>query len=81
MNGSVEEAKLQREQNPGVLIGGSMKSIHYYINRKGQDSSVGIGTRYGLDGLAIESWLFQDFLYASKLTLGPTQPKLHLVPL
>ena len=45
MNGSVEKAKLQRDQNPGVLIRGFVKGIQYYITRKGWDSSVGITTR------------------------------------
>jgi hypothetical protein len=54
MNGSVEEAKLQREQNPSVLIG-FVKSIQYYITRKGQDSSVGIATRYRLNDLDMKS--------------------------
>lgn len=81
MNGSVEEAKLQREQKPGVLIGGFVKSIQYYITRKGQDSSVGIVTRYGLDDLDMKYRLFRDFPHASKPTLGPTQPQLQLVPL
>ena len=81
MKGSVEEAKLQREQNPGVLIGNFVKSIQHYITRKGWDSSVGIATRYGLDDLDMKSRLFRDFLHMSKPTLGPTQPQLQLVPL
>jgi hypothetical protein len=79
MNGSVEEAKLQREQNPGVLIGGFVKSIQYYITRKGRDSSVSIVTRYRLDNLDMKSRLFRDFPHMSQLTLGPTQPQLQLV--
>jgi hypothetical protein len=55
MNGSVEEAKLQTEQNPGVLIGGFVKSIQFYITIKGRNSTVGIATRYGLGSLGIES--------------------------
>jgi hypothetical protein len=43
----------------------------------GWDSSVGIVTRYRLDGLGIESWCEQDFLHLSRLALGPTQPPIE----
>ena len=46
----------------------------------GRDSSVGIVTRYGLDGLGIESWWGQDFLHTSRLALVPTQPPIKWVP-
>jgi hypothetical protein len=72
MNGLVEEAKLQRQQNPGVLIGGFVKSIQYYISRKVRDSSIGIVTQYGLDDLDMKSWLFRDDLHESKPALVPT---------
>jgi hypothetical protein len=81
MNGSVEEAKLQREQNPGILIGGFVKSIQYYITRKGWDSSVSIATQYRQDDLDMKSQLFREFPQVSKPTLEPTQPQLKLVPL
>ena len=81
MKGSVEEAKLQREQNPGVLIEVFVKRIQYYITRKGRDSSVGIVTRYVLDDLDMKSQLFRDLPHTFKRTLGPTQPQLQLVPL
>jgi hypothetical protein len=45
----------------------------------GQDSSVGIVTHYGLDGPGIESRWGQDFLYLSRLALGPTQPPIQRV--
>jgi len=61
MNGSVEEAKLQIDQNSGFLIGGCVKSTQYYITRKGWDSSVSIATRYGLDDLHMKSQLFRKF--------------------
>ena len=37
----------------------------------GRDSSVGIATRYGLDGPGIESRWGEDFLHPSRLALGP----------
>ena len=40
----------------------------------GRDSSVGVATRYGLDGPGIESWWGRDFPHPSRPTLGPTQP-------
>jgi hypothetical protein len=46
----------------------------------GRDSSLGIVTRYGLDGLGIESQWGQDFLHTSRPTLGPTQPTVQQVP-
>jgi hypothetical protein len=39
----------------------------------GRDSSVGIATRYGLDGPEIESRWGRDFQYTSRPALGPTQ--------
>ena len=44
-------------------------------------SSVGIATRYGLDGPVIESlWWGRDFPHPSKLALRPTQPPVQYVP-
>jgi hypothetical protein len=37
----------------------------------GPDSVVGIATRYGLDGLGIESWWGRDFPHPSRVSLGP----------
>ena len=45
----------------------------------GRDSSVGIATRYGLEGPGIESWLWRGFPRPSRTTLGPTQPSIHWV--
>ena len=46
----------------------------------GRDSSVGIATRYGLDGPGIESRWGRDFPYPSRPALGPTQPPIQWVP-
>ena len=40
----------------------------------GRDSSVGIATRYGLDGPGIESRWERDIVHPSRLALAPTQP-------
>ena len=46
---------------------------------KGQDSAVGIVTRYELDGLGIESRWTRDFQHPSRLALGPTQPPVQWI--
>jgi len=45
----------------------------------GQDSSVGIVTSYGLDGLGIQSWPGRDFPHPSRLYLGTIQPPIQWV--
>ena len=45
----------------------------------GRDSSVGIATRYGLDGPGIESRWGLDFPHPSRPALGPTQPSIQWV--
>jgi hypothetical protein len=57
--------------------------ISLYFERPyypGRDSSVGIATRYGLDGPGIESRWGRDFPHPSRPTLGPTQPSIQWVP-
>ena len=39
-----------------------------------RDSSVGIATRYGLDGPGIESWWGRYILHPSRPAVGLTQP-------
>ena len=46
----------------------------------GRDSSVGIATRYGLDGPAIDSRWGRDFPHPSRSALGPTQLPIQCVP-
>jgi len=46
----------------------------------GRDSSVGIVTRYGLDGLGIESRWGRDFPHLSRPALKLTQPTIQWVP-
>ena len=45
-----------------------------------RNSSVGVATRYGLDGPGIESRLGRDFPHPSRPPLGPTQPPIQWVP-
>jgi hypothetical protein len=47
-------------------------AIHNWMG--GRESSVGIATRYGLDGPGIESRWGRDFPHPSRPALGPTQP-------
>jgi hypothetical protein len=46
----------------------------------GRDSSVGIATRYGLDGPGIESRCGRDFSHSYRPALRPTQPPIQWVP-
>jgi len=48
--------------------------IAYYFNGVGRDDSVGIATRYELDGPGIESRRRQVLPRLSRTALGPTQP-------
>ena len=41
----------------------------------GRDSSVGIATRYGMDGPGIESWWRRDFPHPFRPALDTTQPR------
>jgi hypothetical protein len=47
---------------------------------RGRDSSVGIATRYGLDGPGIEYRWGRDFPHPSRPALGPTKPPVQWVP-
>ena len=46
----------------------------------GRDSSVSIGTSYGLDGPGIESWWMWDFPYRPDRLWGPPNPPVKWVP-
>ena len=46
----------------------------------GRDSPGGIATRYGLDGMGIESRWGRDFPHPSRPALGPTQPPIQYEP-
>ena len=46
----------------------------------GRDSSVGIATRYGLDGPGIESRWWRDFPQPFRPALGPNQPPVKRLP-
>jgi len=50
-----------------------MLSVVFYVFILGRNSSVGIGTRYGVDDLGIESRWRRDFIHQFKPALGPTQ--------
>ena len=52
----------------------------YNGNSVGRDSSVGIATRYRLDGTRIKSWWGRDFPHLSRPALGPSQPPIRWVP-
>jgi hypothetical protein len=54
--------------------------MNIYIIYVGQDNSVGIATRYGLDGPGIETRFARNFPHLSRPALGLTQPPLQWVP-
>ena len=62
------------------VYGLSVRKSHWYPQKVGWDSSVGIATRYGLDGPGIESQWGRDFPHPSGPALGPTQPPVRWVP-
>ena len=47
------------------------------ISVRVRDGSVGIGTRYGLEGSGIESRWRKDFPHPPRQALGPTQPPIQ----
>ena len=51
-----------------------------YLSERGRHSSVGIATRYGLDGPRIEYQWGRDFPHPSRPALGSTQPPVQWVP-
>ena len=57
------------QMNP---VNTSTPYLRHPCNTGGRDSSVGIATRYGIDGPGIESRWRRDFPNPSKPTLGPT---------
>jgi len=54
--------------------------VDLQINPVGRDSSVGITTRYGLDGPGIEFRWGRGFPHPSRPVLGPTKPATQWVP-
>jgi len=50
------------------------------VLRLDRDSSVGIATRYGLDGPGTESRWGRDFPHLSRPALGPTRRPIRSVP-
>jgi len=51
-----------------------------FLHVNGPGSLVGIATRYGLEGLGIESRWWRDYPHLTRLALGPTQPPVKWVP-
>ena len=54
--------------------------LMYHHLLVGRFSSIGIATRYGLDGPGIESRLGRNFLHPLGPALGPTHPLVQWLP-
>jgi hypothetical protein len=63
-----------------MYLNASWNCCRNYVLTVGRHSSVEIATRYGLDGLGIESRWGRDFPHPSTPTLGPTEPLIQWVP-
>jgi len=65
-----------------VLVWVALKIVNVLLHAwvVGRDSSVGIATRYGLDGPGIESQWGREFPHPSRPAVGPTKPPTQWVP-
>jgi len=73
----MEKAPFPRSKESGAEALTSRAEIK---DGPGRDSSVGIATRYGLDGLGIESRWGASFSAPIQTGRGPTQPSIQWVP-
>ena len=74
------KAKVTLEQATKAQRWKQIFSCTFSLNSGGRVSSVGIATRYRLDGPGIESRWGRDFPHPSRPVLGPTQPPVQRVP-
>jgi hypothetical protein len=75
-----QEEKWKYDNMATPRIFGVIIIIVVIIVIMGRDGSVGITTRYGLDGPGVASRCVPDFPHPSRPTLRPTQPPIQWAP-
>jgi len=77
----IRDVKISWFKNVNLVLADSMLISEVSCDEfRSWDSSVGMATRYGLDGPGIESRWERDFPHLSRLALRPTQPPVQWVP-
>jgi hypothetical protein len=73
-------APVIHKHNYNILYVHSITILYVHSMDGGWDSTVGIVTRYRLDGPGIESQWGQDLLHLIRPALGTKQPHIRWVP-
>jgi len=74
------KSRQNRDSVPDRPVRSQWCRLHIQLEKGCLEGSVGIATRYGLDGLGIESQWKRSSPHTSRTALGPTQPPAQSVP-